>query len=130
MELIEAMRARHSVRKYRNIPIEPTMVTLLEQKIAELNAESGLHMKLFCEEPHAFSGKLAHYGSLETCRNYITIVGEKGRDEDLLWFRASASMPLAARVVDIDGKKYLDGGIADSGGGRKADRSPAYCVGT
>ena len=39
---------------------------------------------------------------------------EKGRDEDLLWFRASASMPLAARVVDIDGKKYLDGGIADS----------------
>lgn len=39
---------------------------------------------------------------------------EKGKDEDLLWFRASASMPLAARVVDIDGKKYLDGGIADS----------------
>lgn len=37
-----------------------------------------------------------------------------GKDEDLLWFRASASMPLAARIVEIDGKKLLDGGIADS----------------
>ncbi len=37
-----------------------------------------------------------------------------GKDEDLLWFRASASMPLAARTVEIDGKKLLDGGIADS----------------
>lgn len=27
---------------------------------------------------------------------------------------ASASMPMAAKMVEIDGKKYLDGGIADS----------------
>ena len=30
------------------------------------------------------------------------------------WIRASASMPLAARVVEIDGYKLLDGGVADS----------------
>ena len=30
------------------------------------------------------------------------------------WFRASASMPLASRPVEMDGRKYLDGGIADS----------------
>ncbi|MBR6569284.1 MAG: patatin family protein [Clostridia bacterium] len=30
------------------------------------------------------------------------------------WFRASASMPLASRVVEVNGKKLLDGGIADS----------------
>ena len=34
--------------------------------------------------------------------------------EDLKWMRASASMPLVSRPVQIDGKKYLDGGIADS----------------
>lgn len=34
--------------------------------------------------------------------------------EDLKWMRASASMPLVSRPVEIDGKKYLDGGIADS----------------
>ena len=30
------------------------------------------------------------------------------------WIRASASMPLVSQIVEIDGKKYLDGGIADS----------------
>ena len=34
--------------------------------------------------------------------------------EDLKWMRASASMPLASTPVEIDGRKYLDGGIADS----------------
>lgn len=33
---------------------------------------------------------------------------------ELEWIRASASMPLASRIVSIDGKKMLDGGIADS----------------
>ena len=34
--------------------------------------------------------------------------------EDLKWMRASASMPLASTPVEINGRKYLDGGIADS----------------
>ena len=32
----------------------------------------------------------------------------------LLWMRASASMPLASRIVEAGGKKLLDGGMADS----------------
>ena len=34
--------------------------------------------------------------------------------EEMEKLRASASMPFCSRVVEIDGKKYLDGGIADS----------------
>lgn len=34
--------------------------------------------------------------------------------KDMLWMRASASMPLVSRPVEIDGLKLLDGGIADS----------------
>ncbi|MCR4637951.1 patatin family protein [Ruminococcus sp.] len=34
--------------------------------------------------------------------------------DELEWFRASASMPLAARIVEIGGYKLLDGGISDS----------------
>ena len=30
------------------------------------------------------------------------------------WLRASASMPLVSQIVEIDGRKYLDGSIADS----------------
>lgn len=35
-------------------------------------------------------------------------------DHGLDWLRASASMPLVSRMVEIDGQKLLDGGIADS----------------
>ena len=35
-------------------------------------------------------------------------------DHGFDWIRASASMPLVSQMVEIDGKKYLDGGISDS----------------
>ena len=38
----------------------------------------------------------------------------KGDDYDCEWIRASASMPLASKLVNIDGRVYLDGGITDS----------------
>ena len=34
--------------------------------------------------------------------------------EDIEMMRASASMPFCSRMVEIGGKKYLDGGVADS----------------
>ena len=34
--------------------------------------------------------------------------------DELEWLRASASMPLASKVVEVDGRKLLDGGVADS----------------
>lgn len=34
-------------------------------------------------------------------------------EETYKWMRASASMPLASRPVEIDGRFYLDGGISD-----------------
>ncbi len=37
-----------------------------------------------------------------------------GGYDDLEWIRASASMPLAARVVKIGDRYFLDGGISDS----------------
>ena len=39
---------------------------------------------------------------------------EDGQDEDMSWIRASASMPLFSKIVEIDGGKYLDGGISDA----------------
>lgn len=37
-----------------------------------------------------------------------------GLAQDLLWLRASASMPLVSRIVETEKLKLLDGGIADS----------------
>ena len=38
----------------------------------------------------------------------------KGDEYDILWMRASASMPVVSRDVVIDGHHYLDGGVADA----------------
>ena len=37
-----------------------------------------------------------------------------GGEKDLKWMQASASMPIVSRIVETDGYKLLDGGIADS----------------
>lgn len=34
--------------------------------------------------------------------------------ESMQWFRASASMPLVSRIVEVGGYRLLDGGVADS----------------
>ena len=39
---------------------------------------------------------------------------ENRNDHGFEWIRASASMPLVSRMVEIDGRKYLDGALADS----------------
>ena len=39
---------------------------------------------------------------------------EDADDETYDWIRASASMPLCSRIVELDGRKLLDGGVADS----------------
>ena len=37
-----------------------------------------------------------------------------GKDSDLEWIRASASIPMLSNIVEVDGYKLLDGGISDS----------------
>ena len=39
---------------------------------------------------------------------------DNGDAKDMEYFRASASMPLVSRIVEVDGYKLLDGGITDS----------------
>jgi predicted patatin/cPLA2 family phospholipase len=36
------------------------------------------------------------------------------RDDYIKWIVASASMPLVAKIVEVEGQKLLDGGVADS----------------
>lgn len=44
----------------------------------------------------------------------VYINSDEAGEDSLECFRASASMPLVSRPVEIKGRKYLDGGIADS----------------
>lgn len=46
MELLEAIKARHSVRSYQDKPLSAEIVNKLKQEIDICNGESGLHMQL------------------------------------------------------------------------------------
>ena len=81
MTLIEAIEARHSVRKYKDEPIPEDILSVLRNRIREINDEAGLHIQLVTDEPKAFSGLMA-YGSFSGVKNYFVMAGKKGNDLD------------------------------------------------
>ena len=80
MTPLEAIRSRHSVRQYKDQPIEPELRALLCEEIEEINAESGLNIQLICDEPKAFDSFMAHYGNFTCVSNYFAIAYKKGED--------------------------------------------------
>lgn len=77
MDILEIMRARHSVRQYTAEKIEPEKREALEELVWECNEASGLKIQLFFEEPKCFAGRIAHYGSFSGVENYIALVGKE-----------------------------------------------------
>lgn len=80
MEILEAMKARHSVRSYHNKPIPDEVVSQLQAEIDACNKESGLHIQLVTGEPKAFDGMMAHYGKFSGVQNYIALIGKMSDD--------------------------------------------------
>lgn len=69
MEPMEVMKLRHSVRQYKNTPLETELISALQSEIDVCNRESGLHIQLVTNEPKAFDSFMAHYGKFSgvTC---------------------------------------------------------------
>ena len=78
MDLLEAMKARHSVRRYTDQKIEGEVLNELQQVIKECNKDSGLNIQLCLNEPNAFTGMMARYGKFNNVKNYVALVGKKG----------------------------------------------------
>ncbi len=81
-ELSEAIRQRHSVRQYKDQPIEMDKVAVLQSAIGRYNAEGGLNIQLVLEEPKAFSSKLFTYGTFSGVRNYLVMAAPKGKETE------------------------------------------------
>lgn len=81
ISLLEAIRARHSVRRYHPQPLAAEAVEALRSRINEINAQSGLHIQLVINEPKAFTGLLA-YGKFSGVCNYLVMAGKSGKQLD------------------------------------------------
>ena len=80
MDILEIMRARHSVRQYSEKKIESEKREVLMELVKECNAASGLDIQLIFDEPKCFDSAMAHYGKFSGVENYIALVGKKGAD--------------------------------------------------
>lgn len=80
MDVLQAMKERHSVRSYTDRPIEGRIKDDLSSYIDDCNRDSRLHIQLVLDEPHAFDGFMAHYGKFSGVRNYIVLAGKKSPD--------------------------------------------------
>lgn len=79
MELIEAIRQRHSVRRYTGQPIDRATAETLRSAIESANAESGLNIQLVLNEPKAFASKIHTYGTFSGVNDYLVMAAPKGK---------------------------------------------------
>lgn len=77
MDILEVMKARHSVRQYNGKKIEDEKREALIAMINECNRESGLNIQVIFDEPKCFDSMIAHYGKFSGVENYIALVGKK-----------------------------------------------------
>jgi len=81
MDLLEAIKTRHSVRSYTDQKIQGDTLARLNQIIIDCNRDSGLNIQLCLNEPRAFSGIMARSTNLKNVLNYIALVGRKDDPE-------------------------------------------------
>lgn len=81
MTLIEAIKSRHAVRRYKDVPLPDDIVRVLQKKIGEINGKSDLHVQLVTNEPKSFKGILA-YGTFSGVKNYFVMAGKKSKGLD------------------------------------------------
>ena len=80
----DAIKSRHSVRKYLDKPIEAEKIEAIQKCIDLCNREGGVHFQLVANEPKAFSSIIAKYGKFEGVNNYVAIVAPKGNDGSVM----------------------------------------------
>ncbi len=82
MDILTAIKNRHSVRSYIDKAIDNETLLELRAEIDACNKESGLHIQLVTNDSKAFDGMMAHYGKFSGVQNYIALIGHKGADFD------------------------------------------------
>ena len=100
--VLEAIKARHSVRKYVDKPIETDKVASLRAALEKQNAESGLNIQLVLEEPKCFSTGMWKYGQFSGVRSYFVLAGPKGKEAEERIGYAGEALVLLAQTLGLN----------------------------
>lgn len=102
MTIQEAIKARHSVRAYKQQPLADDVVKELEEMIAEVNRVGNLHVQLILNEPKAFLGPFAKYGKFRGVGNYLVMAGQKADDLDYRVGYYGEQLVLLAQMLGLN----------------------------
>lgn len=100
MDILEAVKLRHSVRSYTDRPIEKEKAEKLSQLIDEINRETGLHFQLVLDEPKGFTGIMAHYGSFKGVKNYFVLAGPANMEREVGYY--GEKLVLLAQMLGLN----------------------------
>ena len=99
----EAILARHSVRQYKDIPIDEDKCRELNELIGKCNSESGLNIQLVLDDEGCFDTLFAHYGKFTNAKNYVALVGKKSVENlDELCGYYGQKIVLAAQMMGLN----------------------------
>lgn len=86
MDLMMAIKERHSVRDFKDEPISDADVKELNNYIDQINTDSGLNIQLILNEPKAFNSLgirlLTYYGNFRNVKNYVALIGKRSESLD------------------------------------------------
>ena len=103
MDIIDAIRSRHSVRHYTDKNIEPEKLEKILFLVKEYNQESGLHIQLVTDEPRSFGESLlARYGKFSGVKNYFAMIGKKSDKLDELVGYYGEKLVLEAQMMGLN----------------------------
>ncbi len=80
LELLNAVPLRHSVRQFKEYPIEPELLALLNLEIEKVNQESGISFQLITDDKDTFNTLLSKYNRFKNAFNYIAVVVKRQGD--------------------------------------------------
>ncbi len=100
-KLLEMIPLRHSVRRYKSVPIDAGTAERLREEIEFCNRESGLNIQLVLNEKRAYTGLLA-YGKFSGVENYIVMAGKKDASLDEKTGYYGERLVLAAQAMGLN----------------------------
>lgn len=86
MDVLQAIKERHSVRAYTDKPLTEEVISSLNECIESCNKDGNLHFQLVINEPKAFDCMMAHYGKFSNVKNYVALVGKKDEAEKIGYY--------------------------------------------
>ena len=107
MDILETMKARHSVRQYKNQVIDHSKREEINAFVNAINAESKLAIQVFYDEPKCFDSFMAHYGKFENVKNYMLELGLIREEKDI-WLS-----PAIGKVIGKYPEEFMKNGGSD-----------------